>query len=153
MSRQPATTPTPTDDDASTIDAWYQEAEEGRKYRLPGSGLIAKLRRPGLTGMITRAGHVPNPISGAVLRLLAKQDDPLAKPSEDEMIAAYLDNAEAFQQIAALAFVYPRLVLDREPNRADGEIGPQHVANLDYIFIVYQLVEGYAAKLLPFQIA
>ncbi len=89
--------------------AWSQ----GKLYQLP-SGPIARMRQPGLMATIAR-GQIPNPIAAQISALLT-----IAKPAEsdEERQANFERNIQAFTAIAELAFVEPRLVLDRAPDYA-----------------------------------
>ena len=124
--------------------AWAQAAE-GELYTLPGSGHIARLRQVSLVALAAGPG-VPNPI----LRLLAVEGT-VDKETDQEKMDAYKRQARAFLEVAALALVEPRLVLDREPDPAKGEIGPQHLADQDLLWIYYDLVGGRAARLATFR--
>lgn len=142
----------PTTDAPKTVtpaNAWKRQAQEGELYELPGSGNVARMRRPSLTAMAVDAGHLPNPLATEIMHLLAQRNDPLAQPTPEEQIEAFKQNGRAFIKLAELCFVEPRLVLDRAPNYEEGEIGPGDVPDADYVWIANTLVEGDAAALLP----
>ncbi len=143
-----ASAPAPTLTRAQQMRALSQR---GKLYRLPGSGAVVRLRRPGLTGLIA-CGNVPNPIAASVLRFLADSPNPGSKPSPEELREQYEQNSESFVAIASLAFVEPKLILDREPDENADEIGPDDVSDLDYMWIVGTLVEGAASDLATFQV-
>lgn len=129
----PETAPAPA---ATPARAWGQ----AQLYRLPGCGHVARLRRPSPTALIARAGDLPNPVlSRALLSLLATNDE---TSTEAEQIAAYQRNARSYVEIAALAFVEPRLILDREPDYEVGEIAPEDLTDVDYVWIYYSLCQG-----------
>lgn len=147
------TVPTTTNTDApktvTPASAWKRQSQDGELYLLPGSGNIARLRRPSLTAMAVEAGHLPNPLAAEIMDLLTQRSDPLAQPTPEEQIESFKQNGRAFIKIAQLCFVDPPLVLDRAPNYEAGEIGPGDVPDADYIWIANTLVEGEAAQLLP----
>jgi hypothetical protein len=84
--------------------------------------------------------------------LIAASDDTLSRPTDEQMIAAYKNEARAFQEAAALAFVEPQLILDREPDPDANEIGPGDVSDRDYVFIFYQLIQGEADRIRSFRL-
>lgn len=131
--------------------ALKQKSRGGIPVRLPGCGEVVLLRRPSLMGMAVKGGRVPNPISAEVLRWIAVNDDILTKLSPEEQIEQYRENASVFVELAALCFVHPRLIADREvADDSDDEIGPGDIADADYRWIVFTFVEGDAAALAPF---
>lgn len=143
MADEKPTQPTPAQE-------WHKP--QGDLYRLPGSGNVARLRRPSMLAMAAKAGHIPNPLTDEVRRFLATTQD-ADKMSEAQQINSYEKNVKAYVQIAALAFVEPKLILDREPNYSAGEIGPGDVPDLDYLWIWGSVVSGGMAEIAPFRIA
>lgn len=139
----PDLTPTPATE-------WRKQSTDGELYRLPGSGHVARLRRPSLMALATRPGVIPNPLGDAVLRFLATTPD--AK-TDAQQIDAYRTNARAFEEIAALCLVEPHLILDRTPNYDAGEIGTDDLSDRDYSFIVFTLTQGAASDVAPFRLA
>lgn len=125
--------------------AWARAAETGELYTLPGSGHVARCQQISLVALAAGPG-VPNPI----LRLLAVEGT-IEKQSDQEKIDAYKRQARAFLEVAALALVEPTLVLDRAPDLAKGEIGPQHLTDQDLLWIYYDLVGGRAKRLATFR--
>lgn len=136
---------------AAPAEAFRKEAHDGALYTLPGCGLVARLRRPALHAMAAAAGRIPNPLRREVLRFMASTDSN-ANTSDDARIAAYEANTAAIIQIAALALVEPKLVLDRDPDYANGEIGPLDLSDTDYNWLYYQFVEGGAAGVALFRV-
>ena len=132
----PPIAPTPAD-------VW----REGELIRLPGCGHVARLKRPSLTALAGTTNGVPNPLSPAVLRLIA------GRPTTtlEERIENVKSNSRAFMEVAALCLIEPRLVLDGEPG--PGEIGPQDLSDTDYTWIYYTYVEGVASEVVPFRLA
>lgn len=151
--KQPRGRTVPANADAqktvTPANAWKRQAQDGELYELPGSGNIARMRRPSLTAMAVEAGHLPNPLASEIMQLFAQRGDPLAQPTPEEQIEAFKQNGLAYIKIAELCFVEPRLVLDRAPNYEAGEIGPGDVPDADYVWIANTLVEGEAESLLP----
>lgn len=137
---------TSTPESPTTASAWAAAAA-GELYRLPGCGHVARLRRPSLVALAAGPG-IPNPI----LRLLALEGI-TERSSEAEKLSAYQKQALAFVQVAQLAFVEPRLVIDRAPDVAASEIGPEHLTDRDLIWIYYDLVGGSAASVVPFRLS
>jgi hypothetical protein len=137
---------------ATPAAAWHKAARTGHLYRMPGSGNVARLRRPSLRAMSINGVKGANPLSADVLRLIAASDDTLSRPTDEQMIAAYKNEARAFQEAAALAFVEPQLILDREPDPDANEIGPGDVSDRDYVFIFYQLIQGEADRIRSFRL-
>lgn len=128
---------------------WSQARRVGHLVRLPGSGNVARLRRPTLTALAATTNGVPNPLSDAVMRLLAA-----APPkTEGERMAAFRTNNRGMLEVAALCFVEPVLVLDREPDPEAGEIGPLDLTDLDISWLYFSWVEGDAASVAPFRVA
>lgn len=155
----PATTVAPTvSEDLAQIKpnptsakAWRKQSQEGELLRLPGSGNIARVRRPGLSAMVARAGKVPNQLSEQVVRFhTGEQRD--AKNDSDRLELVRQNNA-AVIEVAALMLVEPKLVLDREPDYEKGEIAPTDLCDADLIFLYYTVAEGVAEKLAEFRIA
>lgn len=133
----------------SPVDDWYKTSEEGELYRLPGSGHIARLRRPSLYALLTQASEVPNAFSADLTRLLAQ---PVAY-DDQEKAQRIRQNARAFQEAAALCFVEPKLILDRHPERSHGEIGPGQLADQDYLWLFYAFIEGESSGVESFRIS
>lgn len=124
-------------------------AKDGVVYVLPGCGLAAKLRRPGLIGLVG-AGATGNPaLSPELLRMMTLTERP---PTEEERIADFERNAKAYREVAARAFVEPKMVLDAAPNYERGEIGPDDITDQDYVWIYWTLAQGGAAQVEPFRV-
>jgi len=116
-------------------------------YTLP-SGKVARLRRPSLLAMIAR-GSLPNPVAAKLHRLLTSDDVPT---SDEERLAQYAKTADTLVEIASLAFVEPRLILDRAPDYGNGEIGPFDLADRDLTWIYYTLTQGADDESAPFRL-
>lgn len=150
MPRTPKPTPTPSTRSAQlTPSSAWAAAAAGELYRLPGSGHVARLRRPALIALASKIGHIPNPLAAEVIRLLATTE-PTDTP--EQQIAAFEKNAPAFVRVAQAAFVEPRMVTDRDPDYEAGEIGPQDITDTDYLWIYYSLAEGGAADVAMFRV-
>jgi hypothetical protein len=134
------TTPTPAS-------AWRKAREQGELIKLPGSGNVARLVRPPLASMVLTNGGAPNPLSRNVQRLLAGTAPP---KDEADRWESYKKNTRALQEIAALCLAEPKLILDRAPG--DDEIGPDDLAEQDYLFIYYNWLEGAAEAVAPFRV-
>jgi hypothetical protein len=134
---------------ATPASAWRRQAQEGELYTLPGSGNVARLRRPSLMALLSGAGHVPNPLSDAVLRFMAVADD--AK-TEAQKLEAYQRNVRVFVEIAKLCMVEPRLAIGRPPDYDAGEIAPDDLHDRDLLFIYYDVCQGPARALTEFRI-
>lgn len=130
----------------TTASAWRQATEQGALVTLPGSGNIARLRKPSLTALAGTSNGVPNPLSSEVLRLMAA---PPPK-TDEERLTNVKRNSRAMVEVARLCLVEPKLKIDGEPG--EGEIGPGDLANMDYSFIYYIWVEGSAADAEPFRV-
>lgn len=132
---------------------WRKQSKEGLEYRLPGSGNVVKLVRPGLQGMVTRAGHVPNPLSREVRQFLAKmgelRTDEIDDESRDKLL---LEHADAKVQLAKMCLIFPQLITDGEPNYEAGQIAPEDIPDFDYNWFVYTFIEGDAARLAEFRV-
>lgn len=111
-------------------------------YELPHSGHVVELRWPGLYALAL-TGEIPNPLAQDVLRLVsgAAAGEADAQPSEEEQVARYRKDARSFLAVAARCLVHPRLVLDREPDAARDEIGPDDLHELDVLWIYGQFVQ------------
>lgn len=118
------------------------EFRRGGVWELPHSGNLVELRWPGLYALALQ-GEIPNPLAGAVLRLVSGAaattgDEP---ESEDDQVASYRKDAKSFLGVAARCLVHPRLILDREPDYERDEIGPQDLHELDVLWIYAQFVQ------------
>lgn len=118
----------------------------GELITLPGTGLIVRAVRRSLTALAATANGVPNPLSAAVLRLMAS---PPPK-NDDERVENVKRNSRAFLEVAALCLVEPRLAIDHEA--ADDELAPEDLSNLDYAWIYYSFVEGTVSDIAPFRV-
>jgi hypothetical protein len=143
-----------TDDLNSAIEAHTSQQKptparewgKAQAYQLP-SGNIARLKRPAVLAL-ARNGH--NPVSNAVLlELYDRKDQPKTPDEKLEQIKA---NSQKYLEVLALTFVEPRLVIDREPNYDNGEIGPQDVDDGDLLWIYWVFIEGTAAAFATFRI-
>ena len=66
------------------------------------------------------------------------------------MLAFYQKNCRAYLEAAALCFIEPRLILDREPK--EGEIGPGDLTDFDYSWLYYSWIQGVDEDIAPFRI-
>lgn len=137
-----------TETSITPASAWKKARVEGELIKLPGSGNVARLVRPPLASLVLTNGGAPNPLSRDVQRLLAGTAPP---KDEADRWESYKKNTRALQEIAALCLAEPRLVLDRQPG--DDEIGPDDLAEQDYLFIYYTWLEGAAENVAPFRVA
>lgn len=126
--------------------AWRERRRAGELYTLPGSGLVARLRRPNLYALAATANGVPNGLSEAVLKLMSSRPP----ASDAERVENVRRNSRAFLEVAALCLVEPPLALDREPT--DDELGPDDLSNLDLGWLYYTFVEGEAATAAMFRV-
>jgi hypothetical protein len=134
---------------AAPAAAWKRASQTGELFRLPGSGLVARLRRPSLYALTAR-GVAVGPVSREVMRLLAVAERP---QTEDERIDAFQKNARAFVEVARLAFTEPRIVADGEtPNYDAGEIAVEDLADGDLPWIFYDFLEGREEHRAPFRL-
>jgi len=129
----------PAKTEATPASVWKRQARDGELYRLPGSGNVVRLRRPGLSAMAAKVGHIPNPLSREVLRLMSGAE---TQPSEDAKIEGFEKSARAYIELAALCFVEPKIVMDRAPNYDAGEIGPDDVPDQDLVWIYWTFLEA-----------
>lgn len=116
-----------------------REWKTGGLYQLP-SGNIAQLRRPSLLARAT----MPGKLERKVLRFIALETPRLVP--EDEQLRLYIANSEVYIAVAAATLVSPRLILDREPNYENNEIGPDDLSDRDYTWIYNIYVEGSDAE-------
>lgn len=126
----------------SPASAWRRMAQEGELYRLPGSGLVMRLKRPGLTALARKVGHIPNPLSREVLRLMSAAEKPAG---EDAAVESFQRSAQAYGEAFALCAVEPKVILDREPNYEAGEISINDVPDQDLVWVYWTFLEGDAA--------
>lgn len=140
-----------TDQPLSITPAREWNNARGELYRLPGSGNIARLRRPSLSAMAARVGQIPNPLTAEVMRFLAVVDT-TTRPTPEQQIESYCKNVLAYLHIAQLVFVEPRFVLKDDPNYDAGEIGPHDLTDADYVWIWSKLIYGEAGELRPFRV-
>lgn len=132
---------------------WRKQSVDGEFYKLPTSGHVVKLRRPGLQALVGRAGTIPNPVSAEVLRFLSTPRDPLRTYTDKERMEMYERNSKAFAVIAQMCFVEPRVIIDAavEPDYEHGEIGVWNIADYDLTWLVYAFVEGDADAVAEFR--
>jgi len=145
--------PNPPDGISATpASAWRRQAVEGEWYKLPGSGNIVCLVRPGLQAMIGIAGKVPNPISRNVLNFLAVTSRLIdrANASEDERMQAWIEDQRTNIELAKLCFVHPRIVDDPQ---GDDQIAGEWLSDYDLSWVVYSFLEGSAERVAAFRIA
>lgn len=135
----------------TTASEWRRQSRDGLKYRLPGSGNVAKLKRVSLLALATGAGGIPNTLSADVMRLLRADERP-DELSEEQKVAAFQANAKAFIEVAALVMNSPRLVLGRTPTEAADEIGPEDMADFDFAWIYFSFLEGDANSIARFRV-
>lgn len=130
--------------------------ENGEVLTLPGIGKPVRLRPITPAVMATRVGKIPNPYENEVIRLLAITEDKVDRMPEAKQIQHYKDNAIAYQYAAALMIMEPPFVMPPKDAGPDwrppkGSIGPMHLKERDYIFLVYTYMQGGAEALLPFR--
>ena len=129
----------------------WAKARNGELYRLPGSGNVARLRRPSLHAMAARVGQIPNPLSAEIMQFLAVSNtDGISTP--EQQIESYHRNVTAYLHMAQLVFVEPRFILEGEPDYKKGEIGPNDLVDIDYLWIWGTLIYGGADELRPFRV-
>src|SRR5262245_47008079 len=109
---------------------WRQRAQ-GELFTLPGSGNVALLKRISLVALAA-AGAVPNPILYEVLRMLVIEVPSPNTTSEPDQLRHYKRNQKAFIEVARRCLVSPVLIVDREPDTNQNEIGPDDLADRDY---------------------
>jgi hypothetical protein len=115
-------------------------------YLLP-SGNIARLKRPSVLALASN-GH--NPVSMAVmLELYSKKDQP---QTDDEKLVQIKATSRKYLEVLALTFVEPKLVIDKEPNYDNGEIGPADLDDGDLMWVYWTFIEGVAAQFAAFRI-
>lgn len=139
---------------ATPASEWGAESDDGVYYTLPGSGKVAKLRRPGMMGMASEAGFIPNPLSDDILRFLADHDnDALRTMTPQQRMEVFKKNTEAFIDMARLCFVEPKVApKGRKADRSRGEINPRDILDWDYNWLVYSFVEGSLERVAPFRL-
>lgn len=139
-----AAPPPPPPPSPTLASAW----NDNGLYKLP-SGKIARLKRPGVLAVASIAGG-QNVISDATLRRLNTDTPP---PQTDEERAATIRaNGRAYIEVAALCFVEPRLILDREVDYAMGEIAPSDIEDDDLLWLFFEFVGGGAAHAATFRV-
>ena len=144
METEQSRTPAPT---TVTGASQWRRGQLGELYTLPGCGYVARLIRPSLTALAASVGGIANPLSNELLTLAAGR-----RPADDaQVLAFYQKNCRAYLEAAALCFIEPRLVLDREPK--EGEIGPGDLTDYDYTWLYYTFIQGDAEALAPFRVA
>jgi hypothetical protein len=132
---------TPTD-----ARAWRRGREQGELFVLPGCGHVARLRRPSLTALAAATGGMPNPLSEKLIQLAMGR----RASSDEQALEYYRRNSRAYLEAAALCFVEPRLVLDREPQ--EGEIGADDLTDLDYTWLYHSFITGGDHDVAPFRV-
>lgn len=160
--------------------AWKRRAQDGEWYTLPAAGQPAKLRRPSLTALAAKIGHIPNRLASEVVTLLSELDMRSYRDRKpEEQHKAFVENARAFVLIARECFVEPRLNTDLrcqtcqhinkyesrqcvncsgmemllvEPNYDAGEISPLDIPDFDYSWLAFSFVEGSDDRVAPFRL-
>jgi hypothetical protein len=126
---------------------WRRGRQVGELIELPGCGHVARLIRPSLTALAATTGGVPNPLSEKLIQLALGR----RAANDEQALEYYRRNSRAYVEAAALCFVEPRLVLDREPG--EGEIGPDDLTDLDYTWLYHSFIQGGEQEVAPFRIA
>jgi hypothetical protein len=133
--------------EATPASAW----RAGELVRLPGSGHVARLRKPSLRALL-QSGRVPSKFADSVYRL-ANPGSVAKDRSPEEQRQQYDEEAAGFVYVASQCLVEPRLVIDGAPNYDKGEIGADDLSDIDYLWIFYTWTEGDAASADPFRVA
>lgn len=120
--------PTRTAPSAQAIHDRYQTTV----WREIAPGFWAEIKQLPLTGEILR-GSLPN----AVLKHVLWDDDQDDDTPKQTMMARY----EGYIALAARALVQPRLVVNREPDRSNGEISPTDLNYVELYNIYYYAVK------------
>lgn len=137
--------PMPTDLTAAELAQRFAKAD---LYRLKGSGQYARLRRPSLLALVAK-GTIPNPYATAITRLLGVTETP---KTDEEKIDLLKRNATAFMGVAELCFVEPRIVSDRAPNYAAGEIAAEDLTDQDLLWLFYEFSQEVDSAVAPFRV-
>lgn len=130
----------------------WKKVSEPELIRLPNSGHVVLAQRRSMLAMAAKLGHVPNPLSAEIMRLLAmgQPDDLTPEPRQVEIFAK---NARAFLELFALTVLEPKLILDREPDYDRGEIAPSDIYDADLIWLYFTYLEGAAERVTPFRVS
>jgi hypothetical protein len=131
--------------------AW-KKASEPELIRLPNSGHIVRAQRRSMLAMAAKLGHVPNPLSAEVMRLLA-MGQPSDEAPEARQVEIFTKNALAFLELFALTILEPKLIIDRDPDYAHGEIAPSDIYDADLIWLYFTYLEGSVERVTPFRVA
>lgn len=124
---------------ATPAAAWRRATTDGELYRLPGSGHVARLRRPSLYQLAAR-GAVDSGLAAQVLKRLTAGERP-GERSEADRAQTHRENVDLFLGVAALCLVEPRLILDRPADPERGEIGPEDMADADLLWLYYDFAQ------------
>lgn len=116
---------------------WRRASQEGELYELPGSGMVARLKRPALLALAAKAGTVPNLLAQEVLRLEGVSRTP---KTEQEQIKNYQEFSQGYIEVAKLCFVEPRIV--DQPNYDNGEIAVTDLAEVDLFWLYSTFIKG-----------
>jgi len=131
--------------------AWKRQTRDGELYRLPGSGHVARLRRPSLMALAARAGDIPNPLADEVIKLLAGgAGSAMTETDETKRMQLFREHARAMVEVARLSFVEPRIA--DTPDYEAGEIAPEDLHDRDIMFCYFELAQGEAAALADFRL-
>lgn len=114
--------------------AWINRAV-GELRQLP-SGNVARLKPMDVLEIILSDGGVPD----ALNEFTGAQD--FETMSQTEQAAMLSKLLPMINRITAAAFVEPRVLLDGEPDPAQGEIGIQHVDMADRLFVFKEMFGG-----------
>ena len=118
------------------VSTWRRMRTVGELVTLPGCGHVARLIRLSLTALVGDRRPSAPVLSADLMRLLAGR----RSADDAQALEHYQRNTRAFLEVAALCLVEPRLVLDRTPG--EGEIGPDDLTDMDYLWIYYSWVQG-----------
>lgn len=103
------------------------------------SGRVARLRKPDVLALIMESGEIPDVLSGQLLAGLQGS----AAPKQIEITAESVrDLMEVVNAVTRAAFVLPRIVDKPEAEMTDDEIGIEHVAFNDRVFVLKWAMGG-----------
>lgn len=141
-----STAATATGAQPTSIEEIRRRRAEGDVYRLPGSGIQVRLKRPNYTRMAV-SGSLSNPYVTTVLKWINARTDRSEQLDEEQRHAAYIRNGKAFFANAA------NCMPDFDPEGKDpNKIWPEDLADRDLTWLFFDFAEGEDADVAEFRV-
>lgn len=138
---------------ATPASEWRRKAREGEWFTLPGSGNIAKLRRPGLIAMALKGTNIPNPLAQEIREFLAEEEaDLLSRRTDEQRMERFDKNSRALGAMCRLVFMDPKIA-DEGKAAKDDEIELTDIPDADMAWVGHHFLEGRFSLIADFRLA